>query len=125
MRQGRIDYRMARRAVLREVRAGRRSRSDVCDAHPELLRAGEHIGTAVDDECPVCDASELRQVTYIFTGRASKKGEGGRAVPRDSLVNQVKRHGDLNVYTVEVCRACHWHHLLESFWLIPKGKAVG
>lgn len=125
MRQGRIDYRMARRAVLRDVQAGRRSRSDVCDAHPELLRAGEHIGTPVDDGCPLCEASELRHVTYIFTGRATKKGEGGRAVPRESLARQVKRHGDLNVYTVEVCRSCHWHHLLESFWLIPKGKAVG
>lgn len=119
MRQGRIDYRMARRALLREVRDGLASPQEVCDAHPELVRAGRHIGTPIDEPCPMCEDAALRHVTYIFTGRASKNGEGGRAVPRDTLRNQVKRHGDLNVYTVEVCPSCHWHHLIESFWLRP------
>lgn len=125
MREGRIDYRMRRRAVLRDVESGVKGPTDVCDAHPELLRAGTHIGTRVDDECPICQRAALSQVTYVFTGRATKRGEGGRAVPRDSLVQQVKRFGDLNVFTVEVCLGCHWHHLLESFWLRPQGKAVG
>lgn len=125
MRKGRIDYRMARRAVLRDLESGLRSVQDVCDAHPDLVRAGANIGTDVDDACPVCDEDTLRHVTYIFTGRAGKKGESGRAVPGDSLAAQVKRHGDLNVYTVEVCPACHWHHLVESYWLMRKGKAVG
>ncbi len=70
-------------------------------------------------------SSDVRHVTYIFTGKSTKKGESGRAIPRDSLPTQVKRLGDLNVYTVEVCPDCHWHHLIESFWIGPKGQAVG
>jgi hypothetical protein len=125
VKQGRIDYRMARRAVLRDVTSGLRSLQDVCDAHPDLVRAGRNIGTPIDEDCPVCDVDEVRHVTYVFTGKATKKGEGGRAIPRDTLAAQVKRLGDLNVFTVEVCPNCHWHHLIESFWMSPKDKAVG
>ena len=48
------DYALARRAVLRDFRRGTLTRLDVCDAHPELIRAAQFIGTDVDDECPVC-----------------------------------------------------------------------
>lgn len=125
MRKGRIDYRMARRALLRDVASGLRSVPDVCDAHPDLVRAGRNIGSPVDDDCPICEQSQLRHVTYVFTGRGGRKGECGRAVRREALRAHAERHGDLNVYTVEVCAGCHWHHLLESFWLLPPGKAAG
>lgn len=125
MRKGRIDYRMARRALLRDVAAGLRSRPDVCDAHPDLVRAGRNIGEVVEDDCPICDRPELRYVTYVFTGRGGKKGEGGRAVRREALRAHAERYGDVNVYTVEVCGDCHWHHLVESFWLLATGKAAG
>lgn len=114
---------MARRALLRDVAAGIRSVEDVCDAHPDLVRAGLNIGTPARDACPICKEEALRQVTYVFGGR--KPVPGGRAVPRDSLAQQVQRHGDLNVYTVEVCGECHWHHLLESYWVFARGTAVG
>lgn len=124
MRTGRIDYRMQRRALLRDVSAGRRAREDVCDAHPELVRAGVNIGTPVGDPCPVCDAPDLVHVSYVFEGKAPR-GQGGRAVPRESLARQAERHGDLTVYTVEVCPSCCWHHLVESFLLQARGTAVG
>ena len=119
MRKGRIDYRMQRRSVLRDVVAGLRSPEDVCDAHPDLLRAGTHIGSPVGDACPVCDESELRQVHYVFDGR-TPKSQGGRAVRREHLASQQERYGDLTVYTVEVCLACHWHHLVESYLLLAR-----
>ncbi len=122
MRKGRIDYRMARRATLRDVRAGLRSPQDVCDAHPDLVRAGRNIGTDVDEQCPICEDGELRHVTYIFTARGPRT-QSGRAIPRDSLPRQLERYGDLSVYTVEVCPSCAWHHLIESFWLLPKAEA--
>lgn len=119
MRKGRIDYRMQRRSLLRDVAAGTRSREDVCDAHPDLLRAGMHIGTPVRDACPVCGERELRHVDYVFDGR-TPKSQGGRAVAREALGRQQERYGDLDVYTVEVCVACHWHHLVESFLLLAR-----
>lgn len=124
MRQGRIDYRMQRRAALRDVRAGLRSSDDARDAHPDLVRAGVHIGSPSRDACPLCDEDQLRLVTYVFD-RKDARNRGGRAVPRDSLARQLERYGDLTVYTVEVCVACHWHHLLESYLLVHRDTAVG
>jgi len=122
-REGRTDYRLLRRAVLAEVRAGRRARADVCDAHPDLLRAGRHLGTEVPSPCPLCDAPDLRHVDYVFE-RRSAADTSGRAVPRALLARHAQRRGDLRVFTVEVCVACHWHHVVESFELRARKSAV-
>lgn len=124
MRQGRVDYRMARRATVRDVREGLTARDSVCDAHPELLRAGRHIGSPVDDDCPMCEGGDsLAHVTYVFPsyGPAARRG---KAVPRESLAAMQRRHGDLRVYTVEVCQTCSWHHLIEKFDLTTRGRAL-
>src|SRR5262249_49633471 len=36
---GEIDYRLARQALISEYRKGRLAQHEVCDAHPELVRA--------------------------------------------------------------------------------------
>ena len=115
---------MQRRALLRKVAAGRRSKEDVYDAHPDLVRAGVNIGTAAVDPCPVCASDQLVHVSYVFEGKGGRS-QGGRAVPRESLARQAERHGDLTVYTVEVCPSCSWHHLVEAFVLQARGSAVG
>ena len=46
-----IDYALARRAVLRDLRRGTLTRLDVCDAHPELVRAARSIGHRLDARC--------------------------------------------------------------------------
>jgi hypothetical protein len=123
VRQGRVDYRMARRATVREVREGLTPKDAVCDAHPDLVRAGTHIGQPVDDDCPMCEGDTLAHVTYVFPsyGPAARRG---KAVPRESLAAQLRRHGDLRVYTVEVCRSCSWHHLIEKFDLQPRTATI-
>jgi hypothetical protein len=124
LRKGRIDYRMQRRAVLRDVQAGLRDPQDVRDAHPDLVRAGTHIGSPVPDACPLCDQATLRHVLYVFRDRDAKS-QGGRAIPREALEAQVDRYGDLSVYAVEVCLTCHWHHLVESYLLLARDTAAG
>ena len=52
---GHVDYRLARNAVVSEFRKGRLSRLDVCDAHPELLRAAINVGEASREDCPICE----------------------------------------------------------------------
>ena len=52
---GEIDYRLARNMVVSEFRKGRLSRLDVCDAHPELLRAARNVGEPAIQDCPVCE----------------------------------------------------------------------
>src|ERR1700745_2318239 len=54
------DYALARRALLRALRRGTVARHDVCDAHPELLRAARHVGEPAAHECPVCSAGHVR-----------------------------------------------------------------
>jgi hypothetical protein len=107
-----VDYRLARRALLRDVRRGFRSRVDVCDAHPELLRAGEFLGTPMKDACPVCDGRDLRAVTYTYEGRNVRKGRARREEDIRAL-----RDGAVAVdcYVVEVCLGCRWNHLIRQF----------
>jgi hypothetical protein len=119
VRAGRIDYRMARRAVLRDVETGLRSPGDVCDAHPDLVRAGRNLGEEIDDGCPICETGALRLVTYVFGRRIGR--HSGRVVPRHDLGSVTQRYGPVTVYTVEVCTDCSWNHLRESY-AIGRGR---
>ena len=89
------DYALARRAVLRDFRRGTLTRLDVCDAHPELLRAAQFIGTDIDDECPVCGATNLRLV-ILRLRREAEAGERpgdqqpGRAAQAGRVVRRVR-----------------------------------
>jgi hypothetical protein len=105
------DYALARRAVLRDLRKGSLTRLDVCDAHPELVRAAQCIGT--DVECPVCGAEKLRCVTYVYGDKL--KGANGRAISTaDELAKLGASCDEFACYDVEVCPECRWNHLLRQ-----------
>lgn len=108
-----IDYALARRAALADLRAGRTSRLDACDAHPYLLRAARHHGEPTDVCCPVCRHLEpLTHVTYVYgdgLGEAS-----GRACARRDFGALAAAYGELTAYTVEVCQHCGWNQLMSS-----------
>jgi Family of unknown function (DUF5318) len=65
-RAGVVDHRLARRALITEYRKGRLARHQVCDAHPELIRAARGIGRETTTECPICEDDRLVHVTYVF-----------------------------------------------------------
>jgi len=109
-----VDYRMARRALLRDLRRGFISRADVCDAHPELVRAARFIGDELDEVCPVCDHRGLRVVFYTY-GRELKGRENGRVRRREDLLELRQRYGEFLCYVVEVCMSCGWNHLVRSY----------
>jgi hypothetical protein len=109
-----VDYRLARRALLRELRRGYRSRWDVCDAHPELMRAARYVGEELDEHCPICGRGGLRVVFYAY-GRELKGRESGRVRRRQDLHELGQRVGEFSCYVVEVCTGCSWNHLLRSF----------
>src|ERR1700730_7272409 len=54
MRRSVVDYGLARRATLAAVLSGRTTVTDVCDAHPYLLRAAKFHGEPTDVTCPIC-----------------------------------------------------------------------
>jgi hypothetical protein len=105
-----VDYALARRAVLRDLRAGRLERDDVCDAHPELLRAGRHIGQPTDQACPVCGQGHLRLVSYVY-GDALARANGRCITSGRELERLDAAHEEFTRYVVEVCVDCRWNHL--------------
>lgn len=108
-----VDYRLARRATLRAVRRGMLARPDVCDAHPELIRAARFIGDEIDEPCPICETENLRIVLYGY-GKEMRR-ESGRVVRRADLPALRARFGEFVCYAVEVCMGCQWNHLVRSF----------
>jgi hypothetical protein len=116
---GRVEYRLARNAVVAEFRRGRLSKLDVCDAHPELLRASRHVGSAMGEDCPICETGGLVEVTFVF---GSRLPPGGRCVSSAAeLARYWRRKDPVVCYVVEVCPACAWNHLLRMY---PAGAGV-
>ncbi|HEV8571473.1 MAG TPA: DUF5318 family protein [Actinomycetota bacterium] len=110
---GVVDYTLAKRAVLRDFRRGLLSRLDICDAHPELMRAARYVGKEIPRHCPVCDVSRLRVLAYVFADEL--KRDNGRVWTVDQGVDLAARCHDAKCYVVEVCTGCSWNHLSEVF----------
>jgi hypothetical protein len=99
--------------VVRDVRRGRVERVDVCDAHPELLRAARNIGKATGEECPICEATRTVQVTYVF---GAGLPAGGRCPATATELNRLRRRPQpVLCYDIEVCPGCAWHHLTRKY----------
>jgi hypothetical protein len=118
-RSAAVDFRLARNAVLSEYRANRVTREDICDAHPELLRAAKG-GVVTTEECPVCTDDALVHVTYAFGPRLPARG---RCVDTAAEMRRLDRSGEeLSCYIVEVCPTCKWNHLVRR---VPVGGRRG
>ncbi len=126
--RGFIDYRMAKRALVRQVTRGAIAVEDVCDAHPELLRAAQNVGTPTHRTCPICrladdradvpldEAETLRTVTYVF-GDDLRRLSGHVVWTRAELDELSRSHRSFTAYVVEACLVCGWNHLVESYLL--------
>lgn len=115
---GQVDFRLARNAVLAEFRKGRLGRHEVCDAHPELMRAARSVGEQTGQACPICEKCEVVLVSYAFGPGLPPSGQ---TVVNDAELRRLARRGrDLSCYVVEVCPGCAWNHLAQSF---PVGRA--
>lgn len=112
---GQIDYRLAREAVVREFHRGRLARQDVCDAHPELLRAARNVGQRSGQECPICEDAEAVLVSFAFGARLPP---GGRCVTNQAELEKLsQRVTQVSCYVVEVCPECSWNHLARMFFI--------
>ena len=70
-----IDYTLAKRAILRDTQRGLQSVNDLCDAHPELMRAAKYVGEPTRVDCPVCGKDKLVLLAYVY-GDAPKHDNG-------------------------------------------------
>lgn len=114
---GVVDHRLSRRHLINEFKRGRLRQDQVCDAHPELIRAAKNIGSPASVACPICTDADLRLVTYVFGPRLPSHG---RCVSTAAEMRALTARGDeLTAYVVEACVACRWHHLLR---VLPVGR---
>lgn len=108
--RGKTDYTLAKRALLAEFRRGLLTRTDLCDAHPELMRAAKNIGREVPRPCPVCSEDTLREVSYVYGDQL--KQLSGRVVYPAGWVDELRAaHDEFRRYDIEVCVSCAWNHL--------------
>ncbi len=118
---GQIDYRLARRHLIAEFRRGRLARNEVCDAHPELLRAAREVGDVTGIDCPICEDHKLVLVSYVFGPRLPAFG---RCITKRSEIEAFNRRaGTYTCYVVEVCPDCGWNHLART-WPLGRGDAA-
>jgi hypothetical protein len=111
-----VDHRLERMALINEYRRGRLRRDQLCDAHPELIRAAKNLGAPSSVVCPICEEVNLVLVTYVFGPRLPSHG---RCVATKADLAQFDgRADDLDAYVVEACVNCRWHHLLR---VLPLG----
>lgn len=113
---GVVDHRLSRRHLINEFLRGRLRQDQVCDAHPELIRAARNIGTQATVACPICRENELRLITYVFGPRLPSHGRCVSTAAELAKLNA--RPDELTAYVVEACVACRWHHLLR---VLPVG----
>lgn len=104
-----VDHRLARRATISEFRKGRLRQDQVCDAHPELIRAAKNVGSPTELPCPICEHHDLKLVTYVFGPRLPAHGRCVSTAQELTTLN--RRRDELTAYVVEACTSCHWHHL--------------
>src|SRR5439155_25658877 len=110
-----VDYSLRRRALLREVYAGRVGTYEVCDASPYLKSAAKYHGEPTEDRCPVCRRENLTHVHYIYGDELRQSAGQARRMAELSVLSMTFR--EFQVYVVEVCRGCGWNHLVEQYLL--------
>ena len=87
------------------------TRLDVCDAHPELLRAARNVGEPADDDCPVCGAGRPAARLLRLRRRAQPGQRPLHRQRRASSRGSARRSDEFACYVVEVCLDCRWNHL--------------
>ncbi len=113
IRSGVVEYGLVRHRLVESLRKGKVRRDEVCDAHPELLRAAANLGEPTDRTCPVCDAVTTVEVTYVF---GSKLPSGGTCPSsRAELARLERREEPVVCYAVEACTGCGFHHLARKW----------
>ena len=108
-----ISYELEKRRVLQQYQTGALSTHDVCEAHPELLRAAHNYSFKQSGDCPICSEITLVTVSYVFGPRLPSHG---RCVNSKKDLDRIrKRKGSFTCYEVEVCTSCSWNYLTRAY----------
>jgi hypothetical protein len=137
-----VDYALVRQATLHDLRHGQVTTTDVCEPHPDLIRAALNHGEPSTRSCPVCrrgDAGVDRLDPRLgINGGPGLPGAGGlvflryaygdelgqfsgRIKDQTEIAELSEQTGDVKIYVVEVCISCGWNHLIASY-VVGDGK---
>jgi hypothetical protein len=108
-----VDHALSRRAVLRDVLAGRVSPGEVQDASPYLKSAAKRLGVETERACPVCRKGRLHEVLWVY-GDAIGDADGTSRTLAE-VERLAAERPDFAVYEVEVCTGCDWNHLVRTW----------
>ena len=116
-----VDHSLARRALLHQLRSGRVSAAEACDASPYLQRAAREWGARTGRTCPVCGRQPLWEIAWVY-GDALGDGSGTARSAR-GVELLARSRPDFAVYEVEVCLSCDWNHLVRTYRTGTPGTA--
>lgn len=116
-----VSHEWLRRATVREYRAGKIRREDICDADFLLKAAGRHHGTDSPRPCPVCESS-MRDVLWVYGDNLGRRS--GSARTSDEIARLIDEVGPFSVHRVEVCDNCGWNHLLSTATAVGQDAPV-
>jgi len=120
---GVIDYTLAKRVLLRDARHGALALTDLCDAHPELMRAAKYVGEPTQTDCPLCGREKLVLLAYVYGD--DLRADNGRVWSIATGKRMAAANPGSCCYVVEVCRSCQWNHLRESYRARQRRSAAG
>ena len=108
-----VNYALAKRSKLADVRASRVALHEVCDAGSQLLRAAQFHGVATESACPICRKEQVTLVS-LLSGASLGHLSGSARTPAE-IVRLAARMPEFAVNVVEVCRTCRWNHPVRSY----------
>src|SRR5690348_8655702 len=118
-----VDYGLARRATLASVLSGRTTVTDVCDAHPYLLRAAKFHGEPTDTRCPICRKVKLTHVTYVYGDELGRyEGRVKRGQELDEMLPNTQSSRYTSSRSVRVAGGTTWRRLMFS---APVSRLLG
>jgi len=103
--------------VLRDWRLGKVGRGEVCDAHPELVRAARNLGEG--DHAGLPDLRVRSSCGWCPTSTATpSRRPTARCITNQNELDRLGENCDeFACYVVEVCTECNWNHLTRSYLL--------
>lgn len=108
-----VSHEWERAVHIRDFRAGKLSREQVCDADFLLQAAARHHGTDMDRPCPVCE-SPMRLTRWVYGEELGRRSGSARS---EKEIREIAAEGvKFTIHHVEVCLNCRWNHLLSAFF---------
>lgn len=108
-----LEFALERKGVLNALQNGNPIIDDPFDAHEYLFKAAEFHGERTTRDCPVCESEKLVELRYVYSKELGPYS--GRIKSHQEISEMAYRFGNLKIFTVEVCSACHWNYLIRSY----------